>query len=157
MHKIFILLVWSCLVLSNYSTHAMQGFPGYLNPQEERFLRPDAEADACPMCREIMVAPGAITISLCGHVIHTACINKWVRCGHTTCPMCSMVLPEYQENQEDLQEDIEERGFLFWLQEIKRDAVYFCNAPGKKKASIVAKVGLVLALFRYLTAYHPIR
>lgn len=55
---------------------------------------PSEVFDVCPICQDIML-PGTTNITMCKHVFHIECIEKWKRgagldieSGHTRCPTC---------------------------------------------------------------------
>ena len=55
---------------------------------------PSEALEVCPICQDIML-PGTTNMTMCKHVFHTECIEKWkrgagldVESGHTRCPTC---------------------------------------------------------------------
>ena len=43
---------------------------------------------ACPTCLNPFLLNCDISATLCGHVFHTNCIEKWLQMGNKTCPQC---------------------------------------------------------------------
>ena len=43
---------------------------------------------ACPTCLNPFLLNCDISATLCGHVFHTDCIEKWLQMGNKTCPQC---------------------------------------------------------------------
>ena len=43
---------------------------------------------ACPTCLNPFLLNCDISATLCGHVFHTNCIDKWLQMGNKTCPQC---------------------------------------------------------------------
>lgn len=55
---------------------------------------PSEAFDVCPICQDIML-PGTTNMTMCKHVFHNDCIEKWkrgagldVESGHARCPTC---------------------------------------------------------------------
>ena len=55
---------------------------------------PSEAFDVCPICQDIML-PGTTNMTMCKHVFHNECIEKWkrgggldVESGHARCPTC---------------------------------------------------------------------
>lgn len=55
---------------------------------------PSEAFEECPICQDIML-PGTTSMTMCKHVFHNECIDKWkrgagldVESGHARCPMC---------------------------------------------------------------------
>ena len=42
----------------------------------------------CSTCMEPLTANGDNSTTLCGHVFHTDCINRWFQKGQSNCPQC---------------------------------------------------------------------
>ena len=54
---------------------------------EQRFCKIHAPCGECSICLDTMSSRNKLKLS-CDHVIHTSCIQKWVRKGSSSCPLC---------------------------------------------------------------------
>ena len=45
----------------------------------------EVKGDTCPICISEMEDPARLP---CNHIFCTSCIDKWLKCGSFTCPIC---------------------------------------------------------------------
>ncbi len=53
----------------------------------------DTMTEDCPICMGPLTNPVS---TACLHVYCKLCIERWLRCGYTTCPMCVRNVVEYK-------------------------------------------------------------
>jgi len=51
------------------------------------------KTNECAICHDPMTKDEAITKLGCGHRFHTECIDRALRSGHTSCPLCRTFIP----------------------------------------------------------------
>ena len=63
----------------------------------------------CSTCVEPLMANGDNSTTLCGHVFHTDCINRWFQKGQSNCPQCrnattinGLIKTHFSEAEEDI-------------------------------------------------------
>lgn len=89
---IFILLK-KCTLLSSWHRYTSM-----LNKKSSKFAyeKANSEDECCSIClSELMQGDEAREVVDCKHVFHSLCLEKWLRGGRPTCPLCrSSVVPE---------------------------------------------------------------
>jgi hypothetical protein len=51
------------------------------------------KTNECAICHDPMTKDEAITRLGCGHRFHTECIQRSLRSGHASCPLCRTIIP----------------------------------------------------------------
>ena len=64
---------------------------------------------ACSICLESFMQRSDISTTLCGHVFHTNCIQRWLQNGRKICSQCRKGCKQtiklyFSENESDLQD-----------------------------------------------------
>ncbi|KAG5678122.1 hypothetical protein PVAND_007821 [Polypedilum vanderplanki] len=72
---------------------------------------------SCAICADLLLATESVSSTLCGHVLHTNCIFRWLS-SNRTCPQCRhtcdkntvhrVFLPEHQFENNDILEKLNE-------------------------------------------------
>lgn len=79
-----------CAVTKNGSACKSGGRYGW---DGKSFCKTHLPTGECPICLENVTGRSEIKLS-CGHCFHNACMRKWVRSEHVTCPMCRTTIAD---------------------------------------------------------------
>ncbi|GER54035.1 RING-H2 zinc finger protein [Striga asiatica] len=62
-----------------------------------------AHGQECSICLLEFDPEAEVNRLSCGHVFHKPCLEKWLRCWRTTCPLCRHpMMPEKVEEEEEV-------------------------------------------------------
>ena len=88
---------------------------------------------ACSTCLESFTARSDISTTMCGHVFHTGCIEKWQQNGKNQCPQCRKTLGNNQIIKLYFSESESENNLIMELEEANQNLQKEANESQSKR------------------------